>query len=132
MNSILLDTDVLSFLFKQDSRGEIFKPYLEDKLGLISFMTIAELDLWANVRNWGANRRVNLSLFLEPYAVINSDRELAHMWATIRYELMQKGLSIDTADCWIAATGRLYNIPLLTHNTSHFMHVSGLTTISEA
>ena len=131
MNSILLDTDVLSFLFKQDSRGEIFKPYLEHKLGLISFMTVAEFDLWANVRNWGASRRANLSVFLEPYTVINSDRELAHMWATIRYELMRNGLSIDTADCWIAATARLYNIPLLTHNTNHFKYVTGLTVISE-
>jgi len=42
---------------------------------------------------------------------------------------MRDGHHIDTADCWIAATARLHVIPLLTHNTQHFMHVSGLTTL---
>jgi tRNA(fMet)-specific endonuclease VapC len=132
MDSVLLDTDVLSYLFKQDSRGEVFKPHIEGKLGIVSFMTVAELDFWANVRNWGTTRRAELSAFLEPYTVINSDRDLASMWARIRYELMRNGLSIDTADCWIAATARLYSIPLLTHNIGHFMHVPGLTIISKA
>lgn len=131
MDSVLLDTDVLSYLFKQDSRSEIYKPHLDGKLGFISFMTVAELDLWAKVRNWGEKRRADLSAFLEPYTVINSDRELAYMWATIRSEVMRDGYHIDTADCWIAATARLHGLPLLTHNNSHFLHVSGLTTISE-
>lgn len=130
MDSVLLDTDVLSFLFKQDSRAEIYKPHLEGKLGVISFMTVAELDFWANVRNWGAARRAALSAFIDPYTVINSDRQLAYMWAEIRSEVMQNGYHIDTADCWIAATARLHGIPLLTHNHNHFLHVSGLTTIS--
>ena len=129
MDSVLLDTDVLSHLFKQDSRGEIYKPYLDGKLGVISFMTVAELEFWANIRNWGAQRRAALSAFLEPYTIINSDVELAYTWASIRSEVMRDGHHIDTADCWIAATARLHVIPLLTHNTQHFMHVSGLTTL---
>ena len=131
MDSVLLDTDVLSYLFKQDSRGEIYKPYLDGKLGVISFMTVAELEFWANIRNWGVQRRAALSAFLEPYTIINSDVELAHTWAAIRSEVMQGGHHIDTADCWIAATARLHGIPLLTHNSQHFVQVSGLTTISK-
>jgi tRNA(fMet)-specific endonuclease VapC len=130
MDSVLIDTDVLSFLFKQDSRAEIYKPHFEGKLGVISFMTIAELEFWANVRNWGAKRRAALSAFLDPFTVINSDRELAYTWAAIRNEVMRGGQHIDTADCWIAATACLHELPLLTHNHSHFMHVSGVTTIS--
>jgi len=132
MDSVLLDTDVLSYLFKQDSRGEIYRPHVDGKLGVISFMTIAELDFWANIRSWGANRRAEMSAFLAPYTVIHSDRELAYMWAAIRSEVMRDGHHIDTADCWIAATARLHNIPLLTHNKSHFLHVPHLTTIAEA
>src|SRR6185503_10731215 len=101
MDSVLLDTDVLSYLFKQDSRGENYKPHLDGKLGVISFMTVAELDFWANIRNWGAQRRAALSAFLEPYTIINSDIELAHTWAAIRSEVMRNGHHIDTADCWI-------------------------------
>ena len=102
MDSVLFDTDVLSFLFKQDSRAEIYRPHLDGKLGIISFMTVAELDFWANVRKWGAKRRAELSAFLDPFTIINSDRELAYMWAVIRSEVMQSGHHIDTADCWIA------------------------------
>jgi tRNA(fMet)-specific endonuclease VapC len=131
MDSILIDTDVLSFLFKQDSRTEIYKSHLEGKLGIISFMTVAELEFWANVRNWGAKRRSALSAFLDPYTIIHSDPELVYMWAMIRSEVMRSGQHIDTADCWIAATARLHAIPLLTHNRNHFSHVNGLITISE-
>ena len=132
MDSVLLDTDVLSYLFKQDTRGESYRRPLEGKLGVISFMTVAELGLWANIRSWGANRRAEMSAFLEPYTVIHSDSELAYMWAAIRSEVMRSGHHIDTADCWIAATARLHNIPLLTHNKNHFLHVPHLTTISES
>ena len=43
MNTVLIDTDVLSFLFKQDTRAELYRPHLQQALALISFMTVAEL-----------------------------------------------------------------------------------------
>ena len=131
MDAVVVDTDVLSYLFKQDSRGESYKSHLEGKLGVISFMTVAELEFWANIRNWEAHRRAQLADFLQPYAVINSDRELARTWAAIRSEVMRSGHHIDTADCWIAATALLHGIPLLTHNHDHFAYVHNLITISE-
>jgi len=131
MDSVVIDTDVLSYLFKQDSRGESYQAHLEGKFGVISFMTLAELGVWANLRKWGPHRRAQLAAFLAPYAVINSSRELAHTWAAIRSQVMQTGHHIDTADCWIAATALLHGIPLLTHNHDHFEYINGLTTISE-
>jgi predicted nucleic acid-binding protein len=92
MDSVVIDTDVLSYSFKQDSEG---------KFGIISFMTVAELEVWANMRNWGAHRRAQLAAFLAPYAVINSSRELAQTWAAIRSQVMRSGHHIDTADCWL-------------------------------
>ena len=67
MDSVLIDTDVLSYLFKRDTRGELYKPLLDGKLGVISFMTIAELTFWANFRNWGAQRKAELRAFLTPH-----------------------------------------------------------------
>jgi tRNA(fMet)-specific endonuclease VapC len=130
MDSVIVDTDVLSYLFKGDSRGESYRPHLDGKLGVLSFMTIAELDFWASTRNWGSTRRAELTAFLEPYTVIHSDLRLCEMWAEVRSQVMRDGHHIDTADCWIAATARLYDIPLLTHNRSHFAHVSDLKTLS--
>ena len=44
MDAVVLDTDVVSFLFKDDTRAELYRPHLTDKLLVISFMTLAELD----------------------------------------------------------------------------------------
>lgn len=36
MDAVVIDTDVLSYLFKQDSRGESYQSHLEGKFGVIS------------------------------------------------------------------------------------------------
>ena len=37
MDSVVIDTDVLSYLFKQDTRGELYRPHIDGKLGVLSF-----------------------------------------------------------------------------------------------
>jgi tRNA(fMet)-specific endonuclease VapC len=49
----ILDTDVISYLFRRDTRAEAYRPYLTGRFLAVSFMTIAELDRWALQRNWG-------------------------------------------------------------------------------
>jgi tRNA(fMet)-specific endonuclease VapC len=132
MDFIVIDTDVVSYLFKGDTRGDLYAPYLEDSLGVLSFMTIAELDFWADARNWGEKKRAELETFLKPYIVIESNRELCRQWAALNYQVQRSGYHIETADAWIAATALLYNVPLVTHNRSHFTHVNGLNLISES
>jgi len=53
MRALIVDTDVASFLFKEDTRGYLYKPRLADAVASISFMTLAELEQWAVLRNWG-------------------------------------------------------------------------------
>jgi len=132
MDFIVIDTDVVSYLFKGDTRGDLYAPYVEDNLGILSFMTIAELDRWADAHNWGERRRAELEAFLEPYTIIESNRELCRQWAAIKVQIERSGQHIETADAWIAATALLYQVPLITHNRSHFAHVVGLQMISEA
>jgi len=48
---VVVDTDVISYLFKGDTRGDLYQLHLDNKLGVLSFMTVAELDLWAATRN---------------------------------------------------------------------------------
>jgi len=50
METVLLDTDVASFIFKRDTRAAAYSEHLEGKIPAISFMTIAELFQWAEVR----------------------------------------------------------------------------------
>jgi len=56
MSGVLLDTDVVSFLFKNHPLAARYDIELADRVVLVSFMTIAELDRWAIRSNWGEAR----------------------------------------------------------------------------
>ena len=43
MKPIVLDTDVVSFLFKGDSRAQLYLPHLDNRQWFISFMTEAQI-----------------------------------------------------------------------------------------
>ena len=51
MHPLVLDTDVFSFLFKNDTRAELYRPQLTGKLLCVCFQTIAEVRLWSTLRN---------------------------------------------------------------------------------
>jgi hypothetical protein len=36
MRALIVDTDVASFLFKEDTRGDLYKPHLTDAVASIS------------------------------------------------------------------------------------------------
>ena len=56
MNRVVVDTDVLSFLFKNHPIGNRYDPDLIGRIPLISFMTVAELERWALQNRWNAQR----------------------------------------------------------------------------
>jgi len=39
----VVDTDVVSFVFREDTRSELCRPHLEGSRLAVSFMTVAEL-----------------------------------------------------------------------------------------
>ena len=47
MTQIVVDTDVVSFLFKNHPIGASYDPELASRLLLVSFMTVAEVERWA-------------------------------------------------------------------------------------
>ena len=57
MNAGVVDTDVLSFLFKGHQFGYQYEADLAGRTLVISFMTLAELDRWAIHARWGEVRR---------------------------------------------------------------------------
>ena len=56
MTPIVVDTDVVSFLFKNDSRAQLYLPLLRNHELLVSFTTEAELEQWILLAKWGADR----------------------------------------------------------------------------
>ena len=51
MTTLIVDTDVVSFLLKDDTRAHLYRPHLQDNTLALSFMTVAEMYQWAYVRN---------------------------------------------------------------------------------
>jgi predicted nucleic acid-binding protein len=131
MKPVVLDTDVVSFPFKSDSRAQAYLPHLRDRQWLISFMTEAELEQWVLLSNWHAKRIDRLRIFLARFAIVPSSRDLVLKWAEVMVAARRVGRRLETADAWIASTAIMYDAPLITHNGSDYSGVPGLKVITE-
>lgn len=132
MSNVVVDTDVVSFLFKSHPIAYQYLPDLADRTPLISFMTLAELDRWVLAARWGEARRKKLREYLEPFAILPYDRALCTKWAEITIAAQSRGRRIDCADAWIAATALMCDAPLITHNRSDYLGVPDLKLISHS
>ena len=128
--ALVVDTDVVSFLYKRDTRAELYRPHLNDPPFIISFMTLAELRSWMRHRHWGPTRRQRLERYLQRYQLIYANDELCEFWAQATDSARRNGRPIGSADAWIAATALMQNVPLVTHNRSDYEGVEGLVIIS--
>jgi tRNA(fMet)-specific endonuclease VapC len=128
---VLVDTNVLSYIFNQHSLGIPYKARLQGHILLVAAQTLEELHYGAFKANWGANRLQSLANFLESFTVVHTTPEICIHCARIRVETNKKGLVLDLPDAWIAATALALAIPLVTHNQKHFNFLEGLVLISE-
>src|SRR3989442_13485793 len=125
------DTDVVSMLFKGDTRARAYRPHITGRLLGISFMTLAELERWSLERGWGPGRKLELTQHLTRYTVLPVSRELCLKWAEVSFAAKKKGRPIQTADAWIAASALYYQVPLITNNRGDYSIVDGLALLSE-
>lgn len=129
---VLLDTDVLSFLFNQDPvRVPRYAPHLDGQILFTSFISAAEMPFGARLRGWGPARRTHLDRFLGRYSVVESAPRIGAVWAQIRADAQRSGRTIERQDAWIAAVAVALDLPLVTHNAAHFAHVPLLRIITE-
>ena len=74
---IIVDTDVVSYFFKDDTRADYFKPYFVNRTLAVSFMTVAEAYFGAYKAGWGVRNMEKLENHLKNYVVIPYDYELS-------------------------------------------------------
>jgi predicted nucleic acid-binding protein len=130
--AVVVDTNIISFLYKRDTRANLYKSHLSGMTKFISFMTLAELHNWTLLNNWGSRKKAELEKYISNnYGVIYSDEELCKIWAKIQSDAHKNGRPIDVADSWIASVALLFDVPLITHNRRDFINVAELTIISE-
>jgi tRNA(fMet)-specific endonuclease VapC len=126
---LVVDTDVISFLFKQDTRADLYKPHLQGQLLLISPMTRAELEAWALEHSWGQTRREAMRVHLKQFMLVPFQEALCLKWAEATDSARRRRRSINSSDAWVAAVALHYDVPLVTHNKSDYLGVVNLKLV---
>jgi tRNA(fMet)-specific endonuclease VapC len=124
----LLDTNTCIYALKRQGRvAERLREHSPDDIGT-TIITVAEL--WFGARKSArpeATRR-EIDSFLEPLGVIPFDRAAADAYASVRFDLERAGRPIGERDLLIATIALARGLTVVTHNTSEFGRVAGLTT----
>ena len=125
---IVLDTNVVSYIFGKSSEATYYLLQIVGLQAVISFQTLEEAWYGAYYRSWGARKRSELAQFLEQFKVIYPDEQMADICAQLRAERRAAGREMQVADAWVAATALLLNCPLASHD-GDFDGIPGLQLI---
>ena len=128
--TIVLDTNVVSFIFRQDSRAPYYLGRIADDDAVISFQTVEEIWFGAFKNRWGERRMRSLREHLQRYPVVWPNREAAEICAWVRAERERAGRALRLSDAWIAATALWLDCPLATDDAD-FQGIPGLELIQE-
>ncbi len=130
MKAFLVDTNAVSILFsrKHSLRDSCIKAVAGSQLA-ISFMTRAELLLWPAANNWVDLRRSVLAEHLELYTTLHPDERTCAIWVAIVDKCRRAGLSIQTADAWIASTAIQWSLPLVTTDFRDYAAIDNLEIV---
>ena len=126
---LLLDTNIVAYRMRLDTRATLYAPHLVGHSLAISFMTVGEFIEGAERARWGRRRRALLNAELSQYTVVESDPDICRHWGELRAERRAQPIAVD--DGWIAATARAKGWPLVTHNPRDFRNITGLHLITE-
>jgi tRNA(fMet)-specific endonuclease VapC len=86
VESVLLDTNLVSYLMRGDSRAELYRHHLEGKTLAVSFMTVAELYEGAYRRGWREDRMSRLEALIRNYVVVPFSNRTCQIWGRVRTE----------------------------------------------
>jgi predicted nucleic acid-binding protein len=126
-----VDTNIISYIFRKDTRASLYEPHLIGRLKIIAAQTFAELELIPLLNSWSERRHQKLRELLQDYVIIEADKKICLFWAKIQFEAKRNGTPVSVGDAWIAATALAYSIPLVTHNYNDFKNISDLQIITE-
>lgn len=132
MDAVIVDTDVLSYAVKGDSRGLLYAADLQGRRACIALMTVAEVKRWPLESRWGPRKIAALDRVLSTHVILIPDVHTAELWAKIYTARRRLGRPIENGDCWVAAAAVRHGLPLVTHNTADCADIPGLRVITRA
>jgi predicted nucleic acid-binding protein len=112
----VVDTNVASFLWGGKAEAALYRDDLVDRRLLLSFQTVAEMRLGAELKSWGKKKRAELEAFLLRHGTIFPDPETLVVWSRMQTEMRKNGKTISYPDSWIAAVAIASDLPLIAHD----------------
>jgi predicted nucleic acid-binding protein len=131
MRRLVVDTDVLSYIFKWHTSAPRYVKLLADNEVVLCFVTLAEMRLGALKAGWGTRKRNLLERYLSRFTVCYPDDRLCALWADVKHESNRKGYPIGSQDACIAATALYLDAPLVTNNVKGYAHLEDLETYTD-
>ena len=130
MKAAVVDTNIVSYKLKRHPIADLYTADLTNTQLLISFQTLAELEVWALEGNWGRTRKTAFRRELEQLTVVYATAQTCQCFAEARVSAKRAGKPILAADAWVAAVALELGVPLVTHNPNDFAGVDQLEVIS--
>jgi predicted nucleic acid-binding protein len=125
----ILDTNVASFILKALPLAAEYRRLMSGYDLHLSFVTAAELHVWANRNRLGPQRRLYLDIFLREFTVIPYCEGMDRLYAQVVHERESIGRPLEPSDAWIATTALFYRVPLVTHDAD-FVPTRGLRILT--
>jgi predicted nucleic acid-binding protein len=119
---VVIDTGV--FAARLTPSGSLlaarYRPVLEGRPAIISFVTVAELGYGARLARWGPERLRRLEYEITRAEVVWPGPNLADAYASLRMWCVRAGHGLGQkeheADRWVAATAVWLQVPLVAHD----------------
>jgi tRNA(fMet)-specific endonuclease VapC len=124
--SFLLDTDICSAHFRRPSGLAHRFMQHSGRLNL-SCVTLGELYTGAYHLADPQPLLDQIDELLRDVLIVDFHAACSLQFGKVRGNLLQRGISVPTADLMIAATALWGNHTLVTHNTADYRHVPGLS-----
>ena len=124
----VLDTNTCIYALKR--QGHVVQRLRElspDAIG-VGIVTVAELWFGARKSARPSATRREIDGFLQPFDLLPFDLDAAEAYARSRFELERIGRPIGERDLLIASIALARGLTVVTHNTSEFGRVPGLTS----
>lgn len=126
IKSVLLDTNIVSYFYRNDTRMADYGPFILKKNLIISFMTLAEIRFGITNNNWGISRVLEMETYIQlNFTVHYPTDEIVSHYARCMNLSHKRGKPMSHGDAWIAATALELECPLVTHNAKDYEVLAG-------
>jgi predicted nucleic acid-binding protein len=119
---VVIDTGVFGARLTPSGRllASRYRPVLEGRPAIVSFVTVAELEYGARLAGWGPDRLRRLEHEIARAEIVWPGPSLTQAYASLRAWCVRTGHGLGQkeheADRWVATTAVWLQIPLVAHD----------------